>query len=592
MQRGIDWEKFDSRYGIVETEGKIKAIDTINRKKEKLRCDLETEKDKKKQKSISDEIIKCQVAGLLVNKRKFTKKGENSYPISCMAEKGKVNLEIDVKKINDEMPVTSEAYFIRGIIEYKAKNYIEAEKWFEKSAEKNNLSAFVRLGIMYELGCSSNGKNHEKAKEYYEKAGDEGKIFLSDYDERKENADNKELEKFGYEIAQVVSEGKDFSKLQELIATHVSDENSKLILESNFYHSAKDLQKEIYTLNLLAKKKNIYAMESLALICLDSKQQDYELGFKWAKKAYKEKSIDAKFILSRCCLLGHGCKINIVKAKKYIQEYISYADENEDVQKNLGRAYVIFAKCYDRGNAKLFHLQRARNYYQKAIDCGEKDIMEAVNSVERRIEYIKERMKRCFIIAIIVLFIILIVAVFALKSKKVKDIVSDTYSAVENRNIQYMLYVENAYDIANMALVVPTNVSASSELFSSQGVCYSAVNTIDKDKTTSWQENDEGDGIGEYLEYTLNGDSIKCIGLVLGNAKSDQSYQQNNRPENLRVFVNGKDFELHFDDTNSKKYIVFSEPVELNNFKIEVQSVYAGSKWKDTCISEIEFYSE
>ena len=142
-----------------------------------------------------------------------------------------------------------------------------------------------------------------------------------------------------------------------------------------------------------------------------------------------------------------------------------------------------------------------------------------------------------------------------------------------------------------------SSISASSHLeeyYDSTGYLYHVPeNTIDGSYRTAWVENASGDGIGEWIKlsfdrtYTING-----IEISNGYKKSADLYAKNNRPRQVRLhFSDGsyQDYDLA-DTFEGAQRLTFPEPVTTNSVMIELLSVYSGSKYQDTCITELQVF--
>jgi len=164
---------------------------------------------------------------------------------------------------------------------------------------------------------------------------------------------------------------------------------------------------------------------------------------------------------------------------------------------------------------------------------------------------------------------------------------------------------------------------------------YGPHNLFDNDYKTSWVEGVEGPGIGESIHVVIE-NNTKMINIFPGYGENKDLFIKNNRPKKLKLsvfvginprghvtergyaykvkkynktyFINLKDqyklqnFKFPFDN---KKIIEFkkqtlSEYRENFNIpigygkskiilKIEIEEVYKGTSWDDTCISEIYF---
>ena len=135
--------------------------------------------------------------------------------------------------------------------------------------------------------------------------------------------------------------------------------------------------------------------------------------------------------------------------------------------------------------------------------------------------------------------------------------------------------------------------TASSTLPDGKSANYHPSNVDDEDPTTAWVEGASGHGLGEWIQVEFSGEAtempISKIGLISGYAKGDRFKQNNRVKKALLVFSNGKRITLDLKDTPQMQYFTF-EPVLTEKVRLIIESVYPGTKWDDTCISEIEFH--
>ena len=82
---------------------------------------------------------------------------------------------------------------------------------------------------------------------------------------------------------------------------------------------------------------------------------------------------------------------------------------------------------------------------------------------------------------------------------------------------------------------------------------------------------------------------IAKIGIINGYAKGDKFKQNNRVKKALLVFSNGQRIALDLADTPKMQYFNF-EPVPASQVRLIIENVYPGTKWDDTCISEIELH--
>ncbi|MDI7208592.1 hypothetical protein QMN03_17125 [Leptospira santarosai] len=160
---------------------------------------------------------------------------------------------------------------------------------------------------------------------------------------------------------------------------------------------------------------------------------------------------------------------------------------------------------------------------------------------------------------------------------------------------------------------------------------YSPSSLVDKDPRTAWSEGVPGDGIGEVVIVRI--DITKPIKIWGGFGRNEKLYKENNRPKKIKVhgffaldcspgamnfssysnfkYMDSYDYELI--DQNTYQPLIISDSILKKYFEIrneliskgkgdsycnfndeilsfiviEISSVYKGSKYSDTIISEI-----
>ncbi len=138
-----------------------------------------------------------------------------------------------------------------------------------------------------------------------------------------------------------------------------------------------------------------------------------------------------------------------------------------------------------------------------------------------------------------------------------------------------------------------TVMSASSELEdnSGYGLEYSAKNVLDLDYSTAWCPSSE---LNEEIVMDFVGPvEVGTLGIVGGFARDEEIYFENNRIKTLEVWFDDKEAvqTLNFEDRYGMQFFDLSaEKVQKITFKIK--EVYAGSKYKDSCIAEMDFWSD
>jgi len=85
---------------------------------------------------------------------------------------------------------------------------------------------------------------------------------------------------------------------------------------------------------------------------------------------------------------------------------------------------------------------------------------------------------------------------------------------------------------------------------------------------------------------------VTGIRICAGYSKAADVYDWNNRPRDVTIsFSDGSSVDVTLDDAYSTWQVFeLSRPVDTTYVRITVNSVYPGSQWDDTAISDIQVY--
>ena len=162
----------------------------------------------------------------------------------------------------------------------------------------------------------------------------------------------------------------------------------------------------------------------------------------------------------------------------------------------------------------------------------------------------------------------------------------------ENKGEREACTLGYASDIdLSMYTVVEVVDSSATNFKETASHAYPTSNLFDEEMDTCWQDGVEGYGEGTEFFVTLSESSnVQYIVIQNGRARSDEKFVQNGRVYQLEI-NNGLFTEtVELPDVNTPIAIKVNgwEGVSFVSFKII--SVYYGSEYEDTCISEITFY--
>ena len=187
---------------------------------------------------------------------------------------------------------------------------------------------------------------------------------------------------------------------------------------------------------------------------------------------------------------------------------------------------------------------------------------------------------------------------------------------IREDNIIKMLFtdIEPDFDI-DISMPPPSIFSlfASSELDEDKNDKYAAKNMVDGDPSTAWVEGKKDNGINEYIKFycppeendmvdLYSAYKIKGLGIINGYAKNESVFYKNNRVKKVRIEYKNDifreenpdsmkkqgNFEFILEDKMEMQFLKFTEPIYMSSMKITILEVYKGSKWNDTCISELQ----
>lgn len=173
-----------------------------------------------------------------------------------------------------------------------------------------------------------------------------------------------------------------------------------------------------------------------------------------------------------------------------------------------------------------------------------------------------------------------------LKAKKQK------YENLLNQQTgQHGTNVGNTYDKISESSVISTGASS----FLSQdkyNLAHTPERVIDNKLDTAWAEGAAGDGIGECLYMIFDDDYIVSgLNIYAGYHKSKDLYYKNGRPKEIEIeFADGTTLNCELYDVLKKQTIKFETPVITDEITIRILSVYNGTDYEDTIISEISLF--
>lgn len=404
---------------------------------------------------------------------------------------------------------------------------------------------------------------------------------------------------------------------ESLSDTKITEENEDLVLEylckaiiSN--DSQEDLKQK-------ASEGDAHADIQLASrhIANAKNIKDYCIAYKHASKAAKQGYVEAYYILGQLYLYGAGCTKNIHKAIRYLRYFVNQITKkellNDDV---LLDSYVKLAEA----EKSLGHYAKAYSYYQELqkydshYDIYANEMIQEIKKRRRDFLFHSIFIACSFGVLCGVIYFLArffdeesqLLRLKAYPEKQAVTIVEEDEAntlpepagipnnkeeeIVIQEPVTYRIVSEEEFaELALMEIEV-VGVTATSEYISKKGNNFSPANLVDHNSETTWQEGEEDAGIGQELTFAFADSAIvSAIRLENGKRTSKEEFYENNRVASFQM-IDEQAIMIELSDSEEVQYIIFENPVMKDQITLVLESVFGGTKWNDTCITEIAFF--
>ena len=135
----------------------------------------------------------------------------------------------------------------------------------------------------------------------------------------------------------------------------------------------------------------------------------------------------------------------------------------------------------------------------------------------------------------------------------------------------------------------PLEVCASSILDPQYGNRYGPNNLVDGKLSTAWVEGVSGNGSGERIVFSFDRPRrLAGFEIVNGYAKNRDIFRKNARVQTARLTLSNGDSQIiTLPDTMQARMFTFAQPVETTWLELQIETVFRGTKYTDTALSEL-----
>jgi hypothetical protein len=130
---------------------------------------------------------------------------------------------------------------------------------------------------------------------------------------------------------------------------------------------------------------------------------------------------------------------------------------------------------------------------------------------------------------------------------------------------------------------------------------FKPLSLFDGLRESAWVEGRPDEGKGEWVEFSISKD-VRGLEIQNGFIRSlkhiedkniDTVYEKNNRVRKLEIISSDQNIKVGIDLADTKDLQVFPGiALPRGTYKLYIRDVYKGTKWNDTCLGEIYFFTD
>jgi len=135
-----------------------------------------------------------------------------------------------------------------------------------------------------------------------------------------------------------------------------------------------------------------------------------------------------------------------------------------------------------------------------------------------------------------------------------------------------------------------TEVTSSSSYPEEKGRTYDPKNVKDQKLSTAWFEGVDGGGLGSWIELSLEGpQTVSAVRVWNGDWITADLWKRENRMQDIEIETSdGTKYPFKLKDEMAVETLTFPSAVTTSSVRIRYKTIFRGSTFNDTGISEIQ----
>ncbi|MCS6983212.1 MAG: hypothetical protein NZL83_03465 [Candidatus Absconditabacterales bacterium] len=182
---------------------------------------------------------------------------------------------------------------------------------------------------------------------------------------------------------------------------------------------------------------------------------------------------------------------------------------------------------------------------------------------------------------------------FVDKTNVLKIIIQDVYSVTTHSDlikiVLHEVFINESEPYLNYGFLVDASSYLVENIYR-----FDPGYVVDQSSAGSWCVRTPSGGRNAWIRFSFKeGTVVNGFWLVNGHALSPNVFRANNRVKTLVITSDrGESRTVKLDDHGDAQRILFETPLVAKTLTMMIADIYSGSQWNDTCINEIQLFTD